>query len=372
MLLPDLARRIVREVKRLLDEPIIITDVDGRIMAGTDASRIGAVHEGALLASRTKQSVVVDSLREAQWRGVREGISLPLLFRGEVVGVVGITGKPDRVARYAELVRKMTELLVHEHYYLEQLEYEQRGYEALLVDWLRGGERTAPFADRAKALGVDLNRPKRLALISFGLDGGEMLPRALWQQVRALLRREDVLARWGDDRLLLVFDEAKPQPPQELLPRLRRIEAECARWVRAPIRIGVGKRLPAHELHRSYEQAAHAASLADGGAGSGIAFYEELRLEMCLQDITPQTRRDYLERTIAPLISEPDLMETLRALIGANVSYKLAADRLHVHINTLQYRLRKIADLTGLDPKRFEDLAELHLAMKLLSKETKS
>ncbi len=55
MLFPDLANKIVREVRRLITENIIIINIQGVIIASTDAKRIGQFHEGAL-AARNKEN----------------------------------------------------------------------------------------------------------------------------------------------------------------------------------------------------------------------------------------------------------------------------------------------------------------------------
>lgn len=44
-------------------------------------------------------------------------MNLPLLFHDEVIGVIGITGEPENISRYGEILRKMTELLIHENYF---------------------------------------------------------------------------------------------------------------------------------------------------------------------------------------------------------------------------------------------------------------
>ena len=54
MLFPDLANKIVREVRRLITENIIIINIQGIIIASTDAERIAQFHEGALRCAKQK------------------------------------------------------------------------------------------------------------------------------------------------------------------------------------------------------------------------------------------------------------------------------------------------------------------------------
>ena len=56
----------------------------------------------------------------------------------------------------------MTELLIHENYFLEQLELEHRSYEAFVFDWLQNTDWSPNFLDRAKTLGIDLYKKNNL------------------------------------------------------------------------------------------------------------------------------------------------------------------------------------------------------------------
>jgi hypothetical protein len=57
------------------------------------------------------------------------------------------------------------------------------------------------------------------------------------------------------------------------------------------------------------------------------------------------------------------LLETLQAFFDCGLDRRRTAQQLHVHPNTLDYRLRRITELTGLDPGRPRDLVMLELAL---------
>ncbi|MGD9711980.1 MAG: PucR family transcriptional regulator, partial [Thermomicrobiales bacterium] len=58
-----------------------------------------------------------------------------------------------------------------------------------------------------------------------------------------------------------------------------------------------------------------------------------------------------------------NLRRTLLAYLEAGGSQVEAAGRLNVHRNTLAYRLRQIAELTGADPTRPQSHLALHMAL---------
>lgn len=59
------------------------------------------------------------------------------------------------------------------------------------------------------------------------------------------------------------------------------------------------------------------------------------------------------------------LIATIRALAEANLNMRVAAERLYVHTNTAHYRVRRIQERTGRNPRRVADLFELLVAIAL-------
>jgi hypothetical protein len=60
------------------------------------------------------------------------------------------------------------------------------------------------------------------------------------------------------------------------------------------------------------------------------------------------------------------LRATLEAYVASDLNAKEAARCLHVHVNTAYYRLERIAERTGCDLRRFTDVQELLIAVRLL------
>lgn len=60
----------------------------------------------------------------------------------------------------------------------------------------------------------------------------------------------------------------------------------------------------------------------------------------------------------------PELVRTLAAYLECDLDRRRAAAQLHIHPNTLDYRLRQVSELTGLDCGRAQDLVVLSLALK--------
>lgn len=84
---------------------------------------------------------------------------------------------------------------------------------------------------------------------------------------------------------------------------------------------------------------------------------------------TPTEARALVDRVLRGLIAQDgehgtDYLETLRAMLRHDRSWQTAAAELHIHKQTLGYRIRKIESITGRGLTRTEDLAEWWLALR--------
>jgi DNA-binding PucR family transcriptional regulator len=64
----------------------------------------------------------------------------------------------------------------------------------------------------------------------------------------------------------------------------------------------------------------------------------------------PSDAQEHLAALLEPLDAFPDLLRTLEAYLGQDLDRRRTAAELHVHPNTLDYRLKRIVELTGLEP----------------------
>jgi len=63
------------------------------------------------------------------------------------------------------------------------------------------------------------------------------------------------------------------------------------------------------------------------------------------------------------------LITTLMEYAASDLNAKIAAQRLHLHVNTAYYRLERIAERTGYDLRRLTDVVELLIAIRLMKAE---
>jgi DNA-binding PucR family transcriptional regulator len=85
------------------------------------------------------------------------------------------------------------------------------------------------------------------------------------------------------------------------------------------------------------------------------------RSSPCADRILAETMRPLIEYDRA---HHGSFVTTLRAYLDAGLNLTRTAKAVHVHPNTVEYRLRRIRELSGRDPRNHDDLLTLSLATK--------
>ncbi|MFD1657548.1 PucR family transcriptional regulator [Streptomyces caeni] len=124
----------------------------------------------------------------------------------------------------------------------------------------------------------------------------------------------------------------------------------------------------ASELPRAYREARAALDLVP--SGGGVAALPRLSPFDYLALRADDLARRLVDPRVRALLEEDrrrgdTLAATVRAFAEADLNLRLAADRLRVHHNTAHYRLRRIEERTGRNPRRIADLLELLVALAI-------
>jgi hypothetical protein len=77
-----------------------------------------------------------------------------------------------------------------------------------------------------------------------------------------------------------------------------------------------------------------------------------------------RARRRLVEKVYAPLSGNPELLATAEALAN-HTGIESASRALYVHANTIRYRVRRIAELTGYSPTEPREAFVLNIAIRL-------
>jgi sugar diacid utilization regulator/putative methionine-R-sulfoxide reductase with GAF domain len=256
---------------------------------------------------------------------------------------------------------------------------EQDPTSRFLDDLLQGrlGDEDA-VVRQAAMLGIDLGVARAVLRVGLCPTGRSLSePPFVTHEAAEALRRiadrrglEPIIDLYGRDAVLLVraTDAAM----------LRSLASALLRDASALLggaRLAAGLGRVCHRLGdyaESHREATVALEVARASPEGGVRTHEELGFYgLMAQAVDPGVLDALAERTLRPLL-EADArrhtryVSTLAAYLGADRRLKPAAAMLHVHVNTLRYRLARIERLLGVELEDVEARFLLELAVRLL------
>jgi carbohydrate diacid regulator len=338
----QLAQSIVDKMMEVVPYNVNIMNNKGFIVGSGDKSRIGKLHEGALQAIEKNKLIIIDK----STGGSKPGVNMPIYLNGNIVGVIGISGEPSAVEPFASIVKVTAELLINQEFLFNERRIKERQREEFLYRWRYQQELDDDFIDKAASLNIDLSIERVAVLIKW--ENGKNIANKL---KRYVYEGEYILTI--SDKSILVFMKAGSKVNN----RVSIIEKELD----AEVKIGIGAK--GKLMRESAYQALRA-----------VEIVEKLKMEERVCEYKSWAFVDILQRKLqydsfAPIIEKleeegrgAELLQTLTVYTLLNGDINAVTKALHIHRNSLNYRLKKVEEITGRDPKRLMELLELFTA----------
>ncbi|RCL27378.1 CdaR family transcriptional regulator [Pseudomonas sp. AFG_SD02_1510_Pfu_092] len=356
----DLAQDIVDRAMAILPCNVNVMDSQGLILGSGEPERINTRHEGAQLVLANGRIVELDSDAARCLKGVQPGVNLPLMLDGRLMGVLGLTGDPQQVRTYGELVRMTAEMLLAQRHLQADQQWRRQRCDDLLALLLGGSGDSPRLLDEARQLGLKPQLSRAPCLFELA-PGSPAETLAAWLMSRypdswcVSPARQSLL--WCRPAGVML-DEAR------LLERLQRHG-----WVVERLALGTAAQ-SLEQLRRGYRRVRDL--LAYGREvlpAERLLSLQRYRLPALLWR---HRNDDALDELLEPLQrirakdSSGQLLPTLRAWCAHDGQSQACADALGIHRNSLRYRLERIAELGEVDPLRMEGMLSLYLGLQLL------
>ncbi len=394
----ELAQSIVDKTMKILGKNINIMDENGIIIGSGNKKRLNQFHEGAAKVIKERRPLVIYPRDTGHLTGAKPGINLPIEYNNRVIGVVGITGDPDEVSPFGEIIKMTVEMMLQQEFLLKEVHLEEQARENFIQDLVSGRIGNDPdlFVIRGQIVGYDVRIPRvamvlniyqfedtaRESLATFkNQKEGEIYLQRLKNDVLKTLQRifinnpQDIVAYTGGDRFVILKtiepDSKNDKIRDELFDIAKKIRDIVSDRMRFRVAIGIGEHYKGiYGINRSYRDAVRALDVGTRLENAkGIYHINELGIYKILTEIKNSTQREIIERILYSSRNGEKLTDTLISTLCAffehNLSIKETAEAIYIHRNTLLYRLKKIKEITGLDPKKFDDAVQLMMALKM-------
>ena len=373
-------------------------DENGYIIGTGDRARLNQYHEGAALVIKNKKKLFIYPENRNHLVGVKPGINLPIESNKQVIGAVGITGNPDEVGPFGEVIKMTVEMMLQQEFLLKELDLERQAKDNFVHDLISGriGTDLDLFIARGQIVGYDITLPRIALLINiFRFEKtvrrsieehsckreGEIKLQRLKNDVLNTIRHlfiaqpQDIVAYVGGDRFVVIktiinYDNTE-ETRRESVQTAQRIKDAIFNERKFHSSVGIG------EFHkgitgivRSYQEACQALEIGNMvNRGFGIHHINFLGISRLLVEISTETRNDFLNyvfyRNNKELEIKPSYIKTLFAFFENHLNITETAKAIFIHRNTLLYRLERIEALTGLNPRKFDQALQLYIALKI-------
>ncbi|ADO59291.1 MULTISPECIES: sugar diacid recognition domain-containing protein [Paenibacillus] len=329
------AQDIVDKMMKDIPYNINIMNERGIIIGSGESERIGTIHQGAVQALETEKMIEVWQDGHYEKKGTNE----PIVIHHELVGVIGISGNPDEVRPFCNIVKTTVSLLIEQRISLEHLAHEANRKKSVLEMLLNHqGAYTQKIKKEAAQYHIDL-------LLKTSAVYVKHLPSdpAHLAELSNILMQHPSFRMEEDSYLILIQNQ---EPTAKLLEPLVRSHPD--------VLLAISRQ--EHSIANVYMQAKSAMNvlLALRPPVQIVSFVE---VEFLVK--LSQTNLTNTIHLVSKLEDTVDLLDTLRSFINHNGSVSFTADELNIHRNTLQYRLKRIHTLTGKDPRNLLQLFEL-------------
>ena len=339
------AQMIVDYIMQNTSNNINIMDSRGIIIASGHKDRIGSVHKGAAKAlSYGKINIVYENTATE-----KKGINIPIDYNGENVGVIGISGEVQDVLPLGQMVLSIAQLMIENQIYMEMSAIKGSRIQDFLFEWSRLEEKdySAKFHEQARYFGINLTISRTAVLIV-----SRRTHYSIVDNIKQRLEKDEYLIRLGVDQMTILL-----RSDSNLEQRLKKIMETSKDITGCYIgEAGTNVKYSSQSAIQACEMA-HVMKLK-----KEIIKYSELSLECMFEEIILTNEIKQIIQIISGHDMKLELVETICAYVEYTDSIKSICDMLHIHRNTLNYRLLKLENITGFNIRKGKDMMKLYMA----------
>lgn len=310
----------------------------------------------------------------------------PITPANELMGWVGVILKSGDINELDKIaIEKCTNVVALDmikHNEMFNLEQSIKG--DLFDNLMNSGslESIEAFSKRYK---VDLERPHRLLLIRLELSTIQVsnykLIKHLYEEVNALAlqRFKNSLSLLKGNMIIVLLDDTKNPTRKDIMEFHMDLvnyfmAFEFSHIYSPAISMVVSERIDDwKQLRTTYDYSFRLFELAPiGTLRDKCVFYEDFEVKRFLLKADRRELEEFVIKIFRPLSEYPgssraELYQTLKVYIKSCGNWSGTRDTLHIHGNTLTYRLSRVKEILSLDLDDYEKRLRLQLAFEIIS-----
>lgn len=320
-------------------------------------------------------------------------ILAPIFYNKKVIGVFGITLTSKKEKSYVSLIQSLSEVLIYEKGIIENLYSTTETINEFIADLFSSQSAINSFKEaqvQAEILGLGLRENQACILIRINSlkEGFEKEHQGSFEEERSGLfkeylteiisqiknifpREEKNIIGYLKDNLFLLIREIKGNCENKkfsnsiLRTSANLIFDELNKGFKNKVTIGIGQFYPGlFGLRKSYNDAKMALDIGSKIWGLNKTYHIlDIGMFISLGETNFERKKELALQIFSPLFDKNDLLKTVETFFECGMNLTQASKKLHLHRNTLVYRLSKIKKLLGLDPRSFYDAFQIKIGL---------
>ena len=335
---------------------INIMDREGTIIASTEQERIGTFHQGAAEVIATGKPVLIETKDLPRYPGAKEGYNMPIFLKDELIGVVGIFGCEEQMLNVANLLK----VYVTQHFAQQAMAQKQNVESEVrnrLLSLLLLGDigQMETIYQLSALIPVQLAFPVKVIMIRAGKRKNtreqmnhytQLFQNMMWQGT--LDRSRDVFGIQNNDCIIIHSAPRHGKADEDLdkiIAQVVREEGLC---------IAVRGACPRLEDIPGGMKESNTLISMEGGPVRNLED-SQVKIQYLIYKSLIHGGTKYAEMLYRKLTASQDarqvevLLVTARVYYQENGSVQKASQRLHLHKNTLLYRMKRLFQLLDLE-----------------------
>ncbi|MDM0932066.1 sugar diacid recognition domain-containing protein [Clostridium perfringens] len=346
MLNRELAQNIVNKMMEVIPYNVNIMNHKGVIIGSGDSSRIGMIHNGALEALMVKKVVEISKDGDK----VKSGVNSPIFFREKAIGVIGITGNPKNVRQFTQLVTVTAELLINQEYTLNKHIVKERLKEEFIYEWLYSKEAyDLEFIQRGANVGIDISLDRIILVLEFQKDQFK----EIIKKIKRFIKEDEYYINLTSNRIVVILLDNNL-----LFKRLKELKE-----IMSDTNSKIGLSSKHKIISKSMNEAVEAVDIGSKLYKNEFFYdYKKVKVFSYLDNFLDEEDWKIIKNKILEENMGEELLETFISYMKHSGERKKTAESLHIHRNTLNYRLERIEEITGLSFDNYLDLFQFLIA----------
>lgn len=303
-----LAQDIVQRTMQIIPFNVNVMDEHGTIIASGNPSRVGELHSGALVALARQAIVEVDTATEKSMHGSKSGINLPLTVNGVQCGVIGISGAPEEVRQFGQLVKLSAEMILEQSQLISELQRSTSYKETFLLKMIHPEQATLTDIHAwGQRLAYHFEHTQLVFILHIKAEQAEPLLKAMQDIQNHLNTSGHLISAINSPQELIILDSYKPSSRSNAedmaKQRLEIVRKLIVKKITTNFRLSMGMASTGEQgIRISYLSAKAAAEQGQRHSrNNGIHSYYDLTLPILLSGLNSSWQAEQLQKPLIEL-----------------------------------------------------------------------